>query len=183
MKIRLWKQKTEKQIFWQIFTFLLVVIWMAVIFHFSAQDATKSSGLSESVSQTIVRLQSTILHLGWTKRKIMEISILIETPVRKMAHASEYALLAALLWLHLGTWERFRIKGRELTAEAVAVCYAITDELHQFASDGRSPQIRDVLIDAAGACTALLVLYFVKSCVMRKRRKRQQEQKQHEWQE
>jgi VanZ family protein len=68
--------------------------------------------------------------------------------LRKCAHATEYAILAVLLW---------RALGRELLAFAIAVFYAVTDEVHQTFVAGRHGSPRDVLIDAFGAALGLAV--------------------------
>jgi VanZ like family len=71
---------------------------------------------------------------------------------RKATHFSEYFLLTVLWWWALRT----HLGGRRalLPALAIAIGYAITDELHQTFVDGRVGTWRDVLIDSAGALTA-----------------------------
>lgn len=155
----------------RIMTLLLLLLWMAVIFWFSAQDATKSGGLSSSLSEKLAFLQNRVLHLGWTKQKIMEISIWLEKPLRKCAHASEYALLGVLCMAHLNTYwipttpETSRgfhwkttLPFRLLLAEALCVLYAATDEFHQLFVEGRSGQFTDVCIDSAGALLGILIM-------------------------
>ena len=71
--------------------------------------------------------------------------------LRKLAHLSEYAVLAALLWRALGS-HRF--------AFALAVAYAATDELHQRFVAGRHAAFRDVVIDAAGAAVGLALVRY-----------------------
>ena len=66
--------------------------------------------------------------------------------LRKLAHAAEYAVLGALL---------ARATGRPRLAFALAVLYAISDELHQLAVPGRRGAALDVAIDAAGALTGI----------------------------
>jgi VanZ family protein len=68
--------------------------------------------------------------------------------LRKLAHATEYAVLAALLTRALAP----------LGAFLAAVGFAVTDELHQALVPGRSARPLDVLIDAAGALVGLLLL-------------------------
>jgi VanZ family protein len=72
--------------------------------------------------------------------------------LRKLTHFGEYFALTLLWWWALST----RIGGRRalLPALAIAIGYAITDELHQTFVDGRVGTWRDVLIDSAGALTA-----------------------------
>jgi VanZ family protein len=67
--------------------------------------------------------------------------------LRKCAHMTEYAVLAALL---------YRAFDRELPAFLAAVAYAATDELHQHFVHGRHASVVDVAIDAVGATIGLL---------------------------
>jgi VanZ family protein len=69
--------------------------------------------------------------------------------LRKLGHAAEFAVLAALL---------LRALGRELPAFLLAVAYAATDELHQHFVEGRNASPLDIGIDAAGAAIGLALL-------------------------
>jgi VanZ family protein len=75
-----------------------------------------------------------------------------------IAHFVEYAILAlALYWALSRTLPR--LQWKYLTAWLIAVLYAISDEWHQSFVPGRTPSVQDVLVDAAGAATALAILY------------------------
>ncbi len=67
--------------------------------------------------------------------------------LRKIGHATEYAILAALLLRAV----------REVPAWALAVVYAISDELHQHWIPGRAGKPLDVAIDATGALVGVLL--------------------------
>jgi VanZ family protein len=67
--------------------------------------------------------------------------------LRKCAHMTEYAVLAALL---------YRAFDRELPAFLAAVAFAATDELHQHFVRARHASVVDVAIDAVGATIGLL---------------------------
>ena len=69
--------------------------------------------------------------------------------LRKLAHASEYAVLGLLL---------LRALGREWAAVAVGVLYAATDELHQHFVSGRHASPVDVAIDAAGVLAGVFLV-------------------------
>jgi VanZ family protein len=71
--------------------------------------------------------------------------------LRKLAHAGEYALLAALL---------LRALARPWTALALAIVYAATDELHQHFVRGRTGSFGDLAIDAAGAALGLIAFFY-----------------------
>jgi VanZ family protein len=66
--------------------------------------------------------------------------------LRKAAHVTEYAILGALL---------LRALERELPAFAIAVAYAVTDEIHQHFVRGRHASPVDVAIDAAGIAVGI----------------------------
>ena len=72
--------------------------------------------------------------------------------LRKATHFGEYFALTGLWWWALRT----QIGGRRALpiAVAIAIGYAVTDEIHQTFVDGRVGTWRDVLIDSAGAITA-----------------------------
>ena len=76
--------------------------------------------------------------------------------VRKGLHFTEYALLTALWWRALRS--RMTESAALAAAVAIAVGYAITDEIHQTFVDGRIGTPVDVLIDGAGAATAAALL-------------------------
>jgi VanZ family protein len=73
-----------------------------------------------------------------------------DTILRKCAHASEYAILAVLL---------YRAIGRELPAFMIGLAYAVTDELHQAFVRGRHASPFDVSMDAAGLALGLLLVH------------------------
>jgi VanZ family protein len=66
---------------------------------------------------------------------------------RKLIHMTEYGLLWFL-------WLRALGYRRPLLAAAIAIGYAITDELHQTTVHGRHGSPVDVLIDATGVAIA-----------------------------
>jgi VanZ family protein len=71
-----------------------------------------------------------------------------DTILRKLAHMAEYGLLW-LLW-----WRALAYPSPALPA-AIAIGYAITDELHQTTVEGRHGSPLDVLIDSAGVAVAM----------------------------
>ena len=73
---------------------------------------------------------------------------------RVIAHFSEYAALTAL-WI----WALAPALGRRAfaVAAAIAFVYALSDEFHQSFVDGRDADPLDVLVDACGIATAVLL--------------------------
>jgi VanZ family protein len=68
--------------------------------------------------------------------------------LRKLAHATEYAILGALL---------LRALGRPVPAALAAVAYAASDELHQHFVSGRHTAPLDVAIDAVGVLAGIAI--------------------------
>ena len=139
-------------------TWVRVLLWVcvtlnaAMIFAFSGQNGETSMSVSDSVVVPVVERvhqarpdtpQKTLESLYWT----------LQTVVRKGAHFMEYALLGFLVRL-LG--ESYAWRGRGWIAWGGGTLYAVTDELHQLFSDGRSAQAADVLLDSAGVLSGVL---------------------------
>jgi VanZ family protein len=75
---------------------------------------------------------------------------------RTLAHVTEYAILA-LLWFRALRREAHGVRTAAWTALAVAVAWAVLDELLQSRTPGRTGSAVDVAIDAAGAMTVLVI--------------------------
>ena len=155
---------------WQWVSFLIIIIWMSVIFHFSAQPAEVSSDLSGHVSYSIAQRVGQWTDQDWGKQDLLQLAETIEFPVRKAAHMTEYGILAALfLFLAYiraqGSMDAngkmqslWKLHGYKF-ALFCAFLYACTDEFHQTFVPGRDGSPRDVCIDTVGALLALLVVY------------------------
>ena len=81
----------------------------------------------------------------------------VQFAVRKAAHATEYAILALLLWRALRRPVSWDSRAAWL-AFAGAALFALSDEWHQSFVPNRQAHPLDVLIDSLGAAAALLVL-------------------------
>lgn len=130
---------------------ILCFLWMVIIFWFSHQPADDSQGMSNSIIELIDQLfhVNIMAQGGWL---FDTFSFL----VRKAAHMSEYALMAILYALCM---KEYGIKRYGIWAIAAVFLYACSDEFHQLFITGRSGQFTDVLIDTAGGCFGVLILY------------------------
>ncbi len=79
-------------------------------------------------------------------------SDLLNVLVRKSAHFTEYGILALCYLYALGERKRS-------LALLLAILYAASDEYHQSFTPLRRPAWTDVLIDSAGAWTALWLMW------------------------
>ena len=75
---------------------VLTVCWMMVIFWFSAAPAPESSEMSYTVGIQIGKIAVADFD-AWTTEKQNAFAEKIEYPIRKMAHATEYAILGMLV--------------------------------------------------------------------------------------
>lgn len=134
---------------------ILAIIWMGVIFMFSAQVSDESKSSSNKVTSAVVNTVISIKkeNISEEKRqKIIEDKTFI---VRKSAHFTEYFILGLILILYLQTKEKLATKYIIL-AIIFCVLYATSDEIHQIFVDGRSCKIMDILIDTCGSSLAIL---------------------------
>lgn len=79
---------------------LSVILMMFLIFSFSAQDATHSSGVSGGMSQWLVEKISRIFSLSLHEEQVEFWGNILETPLRKGAHFTEYMIFALLTGVH-----------------------------------------------------------------------------------
>lgn len=158
----------------------ITIAWCVTIFKFSAMNSETSNGKSTGiVEQTIIKVldatnEASITDSHPDDEKLAKAANLINAPLRKVAHATVYFVLAIIL-LTLG---RVIFGGRKylLTCViAILLCFifAMTDEYHQTFVDGRTGQFMDVLIDTAGACVGTLLFssYYLVWWIGRKSRK------------
>lgn len=136
-----------------IFSWLLVLASMLMIYNFSAENAEMSTATSEGV---IVQ----ILGIFMEKEEITHpVIIKYQFPIRKAAHFGIYMLLGFCM---LSAFEKtFKIKIWLNIVFSLISCvlYAISDEIHQNFSAGRGPSPKDVLIDSAGALCGILIFW------------------------
>ena len=141
---------------------ILIVINCIIIFYFSNQVADDSSASSSKVVNFISEIIPQIKNMSEPDKTILKEEIL--TPiVRKGAHFSIYALLGLFTINFMYTFENKKIINKILISQLFCTIYAITDEIHQLFSFGRSGEIRDVIIDSLGALTGILIIILLKN--------------------
>lgn len=155
-------------------TLVPVLLVMFVIYGFSAQDSDVSSETSGGITDLVIELLVPDYE-DLPLEKQESLSGQITYIVRKTGHFSEFALLGFFLILHFQMIHNVRpFRCRRISALALCVLYAASDEFHQAFVDGRSPSPKDVLIDSAGALFGILIMTLIISlCIKLKRRKKQ----------
>jgi VanZ family protein len=97
--------------------------------------------------------------------------------VRKLAHFTEYALLALLAArAFIGSAKSFLSRRWFVAALALVVAVALLDEFNQSFDPARTGTIKDSLLDAAGGSTALAVLGYLRARRFRQSRRRRTKQ-------
>lgn len=131
------------------FSFIPAILMMSMIFSFSSQNGTESSQLSEKVARGIFITIDHVMDRGWDDEKIQELADEYQYPVRKLAHMTEYCLLAICVSLPLYV---YGLRGFALTflAGILCVAFAASDEFHQTMVANRGPSVKDVGIDSIG---------------------------------
>lgn len=130
-------------------------------FFIFSKKADESTVMSHSVGKLIGNIVIPE-YRSWPEDKQEQFAEKIDFPVRKCAHASEYAVLGVLM---LGTAYSFaedRGKKNRLLCWCAGTAYAATDEFHQLFVPGRSCQFRDVCIDSAGILTGIVLFSLIK---------------------
>lgn len=163
-----------------IFRFL-TILWMIIIFSFSVRTGTVSTGDSHNVG---IFIGSTFIpgFDSWTEERQISFAEKIDHPVRKTAHASEYAVLGFLIAgasVYIKKYKKDKnienrtvadtgikyvygfMSSRYRTAWLLGTFYAASDEFHQLFVPGRSGQVTDVLIDSAGVLVGVLLFWVI----------------------
>lgn len=122
------------------------LVWMGIIFYLSAQPANESSELSKGVMRVVIQTIGDGLSLDQG---------VLHQVIRKGAHLGAYFILAVLVMSALESKHRKNTYQIGITL-AICISYAISDEVHQLYVPGRSGEVRDVMIDTAGASLGIL---------------------------
>jgi len=133
-----------------VFSWIAVILWMALIFNLSAQPAAESDGLSKRVTEVIVEAVSRVVSVSTDISQISNMAEDLHHWVRKYAHFFVYFILAMLL---MNALRKSKLSKTQLFLLVLGSCifYAIMDEWHQSFVPGRSAQLSDVFIDSIGA--------------------------------
>ena len=153
------------------FSFLPAVFVMYMIFSFSSQTGIDSGNLSHEISYKIVSAADQLLEKNLDEYEKQGYTDKIELPVRKLAHMTEYCILAICISFPLYV---YGVRGILLLLFAGIFCvgFACTDEFHQSFVAGRGPSKKDVMIDSIGAFFGILsVQIFCHGFLPKRRRK------------
>ena len=154
--------------------FVLTIIWMEIIFSFSARPADVSTEDSYAVGLKI----GSVFVSGFdelSEEEQLAFAAKIDHPVRKTAHGLEYAVLGILVINAGYSFFLKRLGNRRLVSFLlcwfICVLYACSDEFHQLFVPGRSGQISDVCLDSFGAFVGCFICFLWIFCYYKTRKK------------
>ena len=157
-------KKTVGQWLW----WVPVLVWLVVIYLFSAQTGAQSGDLSRGLTE---RLLSWLVP-NWEQltadmqgEKLAAFGLFI----RKGAHFTEFAVLGGLLLNALTRWQERTGWLQAVLAALCGLVVAISDEIHQAFGPHRGPAVTDVLIDFSGVLCGVLLLWWIFKCKKRSR--------------
>ncbi|WP_238483781.1 VanZ family protein [Anaerosporobacter faecicola] len=162
------KYKPTKKHIRQYICIVGAILWMGVIFSFSARNGSTSTGDSNQVGILLGKMVVPNFE-NWSMEKQQNFAEKVDYPIRKTAHAMEYAVLGG--FLAGAVWNRRKKGWNVVIPWGIGTLYAATDETHQLFVPGRSGQVSDVILDSAGVligvgliCIILNVIVNDKKC-------------------
>jgi VanZ family protein len=133
-----------------VFWWALTLAWAALIFYLSTQS------LTPHFSQALLARILHFLHLRVSAGTFGFLHALL----RKLAHLTEYAIFALLLYGVPGEQNKLLWRPRRaVICILLAAAYSLTDEYHQLHVPGRHASLLDCALDTFGASLAMLVPY------------------------
>ena len=130
--------------------YLPLVAWLIFI-SYASSDSFSAANTSRIIGPVVLWLFPN------TSPETMAVIHLV---IRKIAHFTEYAILAYLAARAFRTSPRAALANRWfLIALAVVAIYALIDEYHQSFVPSRTASIYDSLIDMSGGLVTLLILH------------------------
>ena len=156
--------------FLRIFSIILLVLWMGLIFFLSSQTADASSQTSGQVIEVLAEKFYPDFE-GMTDSEKEAVVSSLQFAVRKATHIGIFAVLGFLAFLTFISYVNLRFATRIFWATALSCLYAASDEFHQRFVTGRSCELRDFLLDTAGILGAVLICSLFVKIVAPLRRK------------
>ena len=126
----------------------ITLAWAGLIFYLSTQT------FAPDFSRSVLAEMLSVLHCKVSPATFAT----LHTCFRKLAHLTEYAIFALLLYAYPDEEENPRWqRGRALTCIVVIALYSLTDEYHQLYVPQRHSSLLDCGWDTLGASLAMLL--------------------------
>ena len=124
---------------------------MLIIFMFSNENSVTSQNKSDRVTSTIIET----VNKDVNKDKEKEIIENTRFVVRKIAHFTLYFVLGGLIYL---TLKSYNVNKKIILISILCdFLYAVSDEIHQVFTIGRTGRIYDVVIDTISSTFSIML--------------------------
>jgi len=139
--------------------YILLILWMMLIFSFSAQDGNLSGDMSDGIVVKLISIVEKLFNISLSNSEFFATIVLL---IRKLAHIFVYFVLG-ILWMML--LKEYSISMSKQVVYSILFCllYACSDEIHQLFVSGRSGKLLDVMVDMFGALCSIFIIYFLRS--------------------
>lgn len=143
--------------------FMFVILWCVGIYLLSDMNTDNSNGKSLSfisifIEDTLkITNEFDITSSNPSPEKLLRASILLNKPLRKVAHASVYFVLGFMIILIINMiLDNKKYFISLFITISITITLAILDEYHQTMVAGRTGAVLDVVIDNIGAIVGCL---------------------------
>ena len=136
----------------------LVIVCMTIIFTFSSDTSYESTKKSNKIIITVAEMINKKELSQKEKDRYINKFVFI---VRKSAHFFIYLILGLLV---ASLIKEYSLVNKRMMIYSFLICflYAISDEIHQLFVNGRSGEIRDILIDSMGSLVGIGIYYLIR---------------------
>ncbi|MGP4073938.1 VanZ family protein [Piscibacillus sp. B03] len=147
----------------------LPMSWLFVIFGLSSQSSVEqemepflSTYLPLKKLEPFLNKIEFIYYDRVRSVEAMGLESFVEFLFRKLAHFGVYFILAVLIFIAVQKTLQSSIHVQILITYFLVIHFAISDELNQSFTPGRTPYYGDVVIDAFGGLVGVLCIYLLK---------------------
>ena len=139
---------------------ILTLATFVTIFIFSNQNGNLSGSTSRGFTKKIIEILRIDKNLSETeKENLIENSQFV---VRKLAHFTIYTVAGINIFGFFNTFD-IKKKNKILCALFTGAVYAMSDEIHQMFSGGRTASPIDVCIDSCGVLFGIGIFLLIKN--------------------
>lgn len=149
-----------------IISWAAVFLWMFLIFSFSAQPGKQSNELSKNAAVIIMETEGH--QVAKITNPIAMVSDSFNLMVRKSSHFLGYLVLGILV-INAAIRSKKSFTWAYWLSPIICILYAASDEFHQKFVSGRSPLVRDVMIDSAGAIVGIGLYLIINRMLVRRK--------------
>ena len=138
---------------------LLFILWMLLVFNFSASNADDSTVTSGNLIRAVIKA----IYQNIDTEKLEQMVTTLQPYVRKLAHFAIYfiggIIISNLYFVIAKLFKSLNMRKKYIKYYTLVTgyIYATFDEIHQYFVPGRSCEVRDVCIDLSGVAVGMVM--------------------------